>query len=108
MNMAKVISKGEIVGVKELRENLEKYINRVNKGESFTVVRRSKPVFKISPAGEEKMCFGSAKVISALSTELKMVIFLSSRLKGGARKLTKIFNSHFLDISETLFGIIST
>jgi len=55
MNMAKVISKGEIVGVKELRENLEKYINRVNRGESFTVVRRSKPVFKISPAEEEHL-----------------------------------------------------
>ena len=47
------MSKEKIVGVKELRENLEKYINRVDKGESFTVVRRSKPVFKISPAEEE-------------------------------------------------------
>ena len=53
--MAKTISKGKIVGVKELRENLEKYINRVDKGESFTVVRRSKPVFKISPAEEENL-----------------------------------------------------
>ncbi len=51
--MAKTILKEKIVGVKELRENLEKYINRVDKGESFTVVRRSKPVFKISPAEEE-------------------------------------------------------
>ncbi len=53
--MAKTISKGKIVGVKELRENLEKYINRVDKGESFTVVRRSRPVFKISPAEEENL-----------------------------------------------------
>ena len=44
----------KIVGVKELRENLEVYISRVNKGESFTVVRRSKPVFVISPPGADE------------------------------------------------------
>jgi prevent-host-death family protein len=41
-----------IVGVKELRQNLEKYISKIDKGQVFTVVRRSKPVFKISPADE--------------------------------------------------------
>lgn len=46
------LTKEKIVGVKELRENLEKFIVRINKGESFTVVRRSKPVFVISPPGE--------------------------------------------------------
>ena len=53
--MAKTISKEKIVGVKELRQNLQKYINRVNKGESFMVVRRSKPVFKISPTEEASL-----------------------------------------------------
>ena len=38
-----------IVGVKALRENLEDYITQINKGASFTVVRRSKPVFNITP-----------------------------------------------------------
>lgn len=38
-----------IVGLKELRENAEKYIQEVQKGKSFTVVRRSRPIFKISP-----------------------------------------------------------
>jgi len=38
-----------IVGVKELRENLEKYIMEIEKGKSFTVVRRSRPVFSIGP-----------------------------------------------------------
>lgn len=41
-----------IIGVKELRQNLEKYITQINKGRAFTVVRRSKPVFKISPVDE--------------------------------------------------------
>lgn len=38
-----------IIGVKELRENLEKYIMEIEKGKSFTVVRRSRPVFSIGP-----------------------------------------------------------
>ena len=43
-----------ILGLKEFRNKTEKYINRVNKGESFTVVRRSSPVFKISPIEEDE------------------------------------------------------
>ena len=42
----------KIIGLKELRENTEKYISSVKKGESFTVVRRSKPIFQINPADE--------------------------------------------------------
>lgn len=39
----------KIIGVKELREHLETYIEAVGRGHSFTVVRRSKPVFEIKP-----------------------------------------------------------
>lgn len=42
-----------IIGLKELRENVDAYVSRVKKGKSFVVVRRSKPVFKISPVFEE-------------------------------------------------------
>lgn len=49
--MSKTVIKN-IVGVKELRHNLEHYINLIEKGRSFTVVRRSKPVFTISPPEE--------------------------------------------------------
>jgi prevent-host-death family protein len=45
--------KKSIVGLKELRENVESYISKVRKGESFLVVRRSKPVFRISPPESE-------------------------------------------------------
>lgn len=38
-----------IVGVKELRENLDAFIAQINKGASFIVVRRSKPVFNMTP-----------------------------------------------------------
>jgi len=42
-----------IIGVKELRTNLDHYINMVQNGEELTVVKRSKVVFKISPVDEE-------------------------------------------------------
>jgi prevent-host-death family protein len=41
-----------IVGLKELRENIDSYISAVEKGRSFVVVRKSKPVFKISSLEE--------------------------------------------------------
>ena len=45
--------KPSFVGLKELRENVENYITEVGKGKSFTVMRRSKPIFKISPPETE-------------------------------------------------------
>ncbi|MBI3305204.1 hypothetical protein HYZ80_02705 [Candidatus Parcubacteria bacterium] len=41
-----------IIGLKELRENVDAYVSQVGKGKSFIVVRRSKPIFKISSASE--------------------------------------------------------
>lgn len=48
----KASSKNNTVGLKELRENMEVFIRRVNKGESITVYRRSTPLFKLTPIGE--------------------------------------------------------
>ena len=45
--------KNAIVGLKELRGNIETYISEVKKGKSFIVVRRSKPVLKISSPDDE-------------------------------------------------------
>jgi prevent-host-death family protein len=42
-----------IVGLKELRENTATYVSQVKKGKSFIVVRKSKPLFKISPIDDE-------------------------------------------------------
>lgn len=42
-----------IIGLKELRENMEFYIAQVTKGRSFTVVRRSKPAFRIGPVDRD-------------------------------------------------------
>ncbi|MBI2039111.1 MAG: type II toxin-antitoxin system prevent-host-death family antitoxin [Candidatus Niyogibacteria bacterium] len=43
-----------IVGLKELRGNIENYISEVKKGKSFIVVRRSKPVLRISSPDEDE------------------------------------------------------
>ena len=43
----------QILGLKELRENMQKYASRVEKGESFIVVKKSKPLFRISSIDED-------------------------------------------------------
>lgn len=45
--------KNNIVGLKELRENMDSYISQVDKGRSFIIVRKSKPLFKIVPPEAE-------------------------------------------------------
>ena len=48
------IPKQTIVGLKDLRENLETYLSAINRGTTFTVVRRSKPIFNITPVDAEE------------------------------------------------------
>lgn len=43
-----------IIGLKELRQHMEAYIRRVQKGGSFIVVKKSRPVFKITPLEQEE------------------------------------------------------
>ena len=43
-----------IVGLKELRQNLEQYVHLVEQGKSVLVVRRSKPLFRMAPVEEEE------------------------------------------------------
>lgn len=43
-----------VVGLKELRENFEQYIKQVEKGETVTVLRRSKPLFKMTAVETEE------------------------------------------------------
>ena len=41
------------MGLKELRENMGKYASLIKKGRSFIVVKRSRPLFKISSIDED-------------------------------------------------------
>lgn len=43
----------KIVGLKELRENTEDYIQQVKRGAEFIVMRRSEPIFRITSAEED-------------------------------------------------------
>jgi len=45
--------KEKIIGLKDLRENMEKHIRSVEAGNSLTVVRRATAVFRISPVSED-------------------------------------------------------
>ena len=45
-------TKTNIIGFKDLRLNADKYISAIARGKSFTVVRRSKPIFNITPVDE--------------------------------------------------------
>jgi len=45
--------KTHILGLKELRENMQKYASLVERGESFIIVKKSKPLFKISSIDED-------------------------------------------------------
>lgn len=42
-----------LVGLKELRKNVAKYAKQVQSGQSFIVMKHSKPLFKIIPVNEE-------------------------------------------------------
>lgn len=42
-------TKEQIVPFKEFRVNAEKYISAIEKGASFLVMKRSKPIFRLEP-----------------------------------------------------------
>ena len=41
------------VSLKQLREEFPKYIDAVEKGQSFIVIKRSKPIFQIGPVADD-------------------------------------------------------
>ena len=43
-----------VIGLKELRENLGNYEKLVKAGKSFIVMKRSKPIFTIGPVDNEE------------------------------------------------------
>jgi len=42
-----------LIALKDLRLNMDKYANKVKAGESFVVLKQSKPLFKITPINED-------------------------------------------------------
>ena len=47
------ITTNSTISLKELREKFPKYIDAIATGQSFTVLKRSKPIFQINPINDE-------------------------------------------------------
>ncbi len=43
-----------IVGLKELRKNINKYVTRVKRGESLIVMKRTTPLFKMTSVDDDE------------------------------------------------------
>jgi len=41
-----------IINLKNLRENMQEYAQKIKRGHSFIVFKKSKPLFRISPVNE--------------------------------------------------------
>lgn len=44
----------KLIGLKDFRENLASYLQRLNKGEHFLVLRRSQPAFQVLPVNDDE------------------------------------------------------
>ncbi|MDD3285498.1 MAG: hypothetical protein PHG95_02590 [Patescibacteria group bacterium] len=42
-----------IIALKDLRLHMDKYIQELKSGQSFVIVKQSKPIFRISPLEED-------------------------------------------------------
>lgn len=67
-----------IIGIKELQGNLKRVANATERGETFTVVRDSKPVFRIEPIARRKT--GKYTLKDLLSIRFKGEKNLSKRV----------------------------
>lgn len=60
-----------IIGLKELRQNASEIAERANKGEVFMVLKRSKPMFTISPPTQQPNLGETEKWVSRYITDNK-------------------------------------
>ena len=74
-----------IIGIKELQGNLKRVADAAQRGETFTVVRDSKPVFRIEPITGDKKGKYTLKDL------------LSIRFNSGEKNLSK-------RVDEILYG----
>lgn len=44
----------KIIGLKEFRENVDTFVRKVKTGQSFIVVKRSRPIFKVAPVDNDE------------------------------------------------------
>lgn len=44
----------KIIGLKEVREDVDRFVAGVRRGDTYIVVRRSTPLFRLAPLDEEE------------------------------------------------------
>ncbi len=64
----------KIIGLKEFRLNVDKFAQQVSSGKSITVLKRSKPLFKISAVND-----------GAIDNEWEELIDFTKVKKGGVK-----------------------
>ena len=84
----------KIVGLKDLRENLNKYASEVKRGKNLIIVRRSKPLFKIVPLEEEWETVIDFTEINPRGVDARDVIAALEKLDEQDRKSTQKIKAH--------------
>lgn len=51
--MKNIVKQEQVIALKDFRLNTQNYIDKVAKGESFLVVKRSQPAFRLEPVEEQ-------------------------------------------------------
>ncbi len=64
-----MVTKNTIIALKEFRLNTQKYIDASEKGNSFIVVKRSRPVFRILPIEEQWETIADFSDVGGISIE---------------------------------------
>lgn len=86
-NMKKIAQSRQVeVGIRDLKSQLSKYIDRVQKGDEIIVTEHGKPVARISPVSESKLILerliaeGKARPAQTKRSELPPLIDLGISL----------------------------
>jgi len=83
------------VGVRELRQNLSKYLSEVKEGESFVVTERGREVARLTPSGPEDSPL--ARLAAERGATMPRRNLLEARASSGRGPLTGPPSSEILD-----------
>lgn len=64
----------KIISLKEFRLNAQGYINAVTRGQTFVVVKRSRPAFRMEPIDEQWEVVSDFTLISRSGVDAKKIL----------------------------------
>lgn len=95
----------KIVGLKELRQNIESYIAEVKKGKSFIVVRKSKPVLKISSPDEDEGLWEQVADFTSVKKEGVPARDVLKALRTQQLKVYNLFKNIYVGFQSSKNGV---